>query len=287
MAKTKSTRRTSERKGSRPTPITRTSRRTSEPAASPRIRISPKKLATVEEWLQGGGGASVEKYFALPKAERRKRLGCVLQQCLEEHLAKATKKVQQAESRLVDSNVDLLKAMLREVESLSELISFRQSLALENTDRKREPSMLATIAIVKDGDELLRGLRKARAMVAKSYKALEQAVRRWDNGIAAASSRLLASYLRSGTPANAIEMIGGETGKSTQDLRKWLHDHAGDLKADGPKKTADRAIAPLLRVSDKSVQPRAVGEASGRTERGRPWPARSSMTKWRSRARSA
>ena len=109
--------------------------------------------------------------------------------------------------------------------------------------------------------ELQQELDAARGEAVAAASALKRANERWQQGIAAACSRLLAKNLRCPTEAEAIAKIADALLKTPEELLRSID--RTRLKTDGPQKAADGAIGVLMGVDERTVR-RWRSEDAGR-----------------------
>jgi hypothetical protein len=232
--------------------------------AAPRVHIDAEQLAAFDAWIATSSDRDrVEKYFAIPNRERAVRLARFVQEQVDRELRALERLKRAHESKLIELDVRVFKSSLELVESSRDLVLAAIEEALETRDRDDVESLVTTLSFVEEADDLLQELDAARANAVAGERALAKAQARWQQGIAAACSRLLAEHLWGRGPDDAIEKIAGVLHKRSSVLSKWLEERGGDLKADGPQITADCAIAEMVVAHPRSVR-RWRGDVGGR-----------------------
>jgi hypothetical protein len=212
-----------------------------------RISITDEQVAETDRWVTSGADQElVEKYLAIPRRERKRRLTRIIQEKLEQLEL-------EIERKRIALDVDAFRNALELVEIRRDMVLEIMTQALRNRASDDEASLEGTLSFFREADRLHRELDRARGAATAGAKALERANDYWSRGIGAACSRLLAKHIKTGE-RDKIKKVSDALHKPQEDVSNWLACHQGDLRTDGAQKTADRAIAALLKATGRTVQ---------------------------------
>jgi hypothetical protein len=216
-------------------------------------RFASAYVRDMDGWVAANAEPAIaEAYFRLAPQVRVKRAEAFL---LAE-FKKTRDDLEDRERALRIRGADLALTGLALVDGEIDLVVHEIVWVLETNKGKSQEAMLAALEFVAEAKKVLRNLEDARVKALQGAKALDVAHTRWKHGMFGACSRRLAEVW----PANAevpprdVEKLSEILGKPAIELQEWLDKNAGARKADGPKVTADRAIAEMVGVSDRQVR---------------------------------
>jgi hypothetical protein len=226
---------------------------------APRVEVTEAQLAQFDAAVrEGNDAATVERYFAVPPRERRKRIARLLQETIDKEVDEASRKIRASYRRGVRLEVESFTSSLSVLEADERLADSVKDVALEEAraalDARDIEMAHAKLAVVHEADEFVSALDEAREKAVAGAVALKRAHELWARGMGAACSRMLAGYLKGKGPEDAVERIASELNRPAEDLRSWLAEHEGDLTSDGPQPTADAAVAALVGKDKRSVR---------------------------------
>ena len=223
-----------------------------------RIRIGRTQRAQFDAWFaESKGDESVAELLALAPKERARRY----EDFVNAELAKSRERIDASEERLAEAEINSFVASVEVVRGRRNTALARGRSVLEESSKTDASSMERALSDAREAESVRRHMAHALGKAAEGERALADACAWWDRGIHAACARRLARLLAlGGDQVDAVSAIAKALGRSPADLATWLADHAGDRKADGPAKTARRAIGALVGVAESTIRRGATCE---------------------------